>query len=212
MKMKNLFAALSLIVMTHYVSGQNIKDYFLPSNNFNKSTFYKPDPKTGLKTEFNSIIWFVKKSDNNYEINQGQYMGSKVTSIETKHIDITQNEIKVTKTIITTMFVTNKEQNYTPAQVFLKLPQTGTVTKWDYTTSAGDKLKCKSEWTQVSYKGETKKAIKVTREYYENGTIVNWASSIEYYVEGIGLWKIQTYKGEDTEILEKQENDPEANK
>ena len=198
--------------MTQYGIGQNIKDYFIPSNDFNKSTFNKPDPKTGLKTEFNTIIWFVKKSDNNYELNEGKYMGSKITSIENKHVDISQNEIKVTKTIITTMFVTNKEQNYSSAQVFLKLPQTNTTSKWDYTTPVGDKLKCKSEWTQVSYKGENKKAIKVTREYFEDGAIVNWASSIEYYVEGIGLWKIQTYKGEDMEILEKQENDLEANK
>jgi len=139
-------------------------------------------------------------------------MGNKTTSIETKYVDITQTEIKVTKTITTTMFETNKEQIYSPAQVFLKLPQTNTIAKWDYITPAGDKLTCKSEWTQISYNGENKKAIKVTREYFENGNIVNWVSSIEYYVEGVGLWKIQTYKEEDMEILEKQENDPEANK
>lgn len=211
MKMNKLFVALSLIIITHYVSGQNIKDYFIPANDLNKSVFYKPDPNTGLKTEFETIIWFIKKTDSKYELNQGRYMGGKIMNIETKYVDITQNEVLVTKTIVTTMFVTNKEQIYNPSQIFLKLPQTNSISKWDYTTTAGDVLKCKSEWTQVSYKNETKKAIKVTREYYENESVVNWATNIEYYVEGVGLWKIQTYKGEDTEILEKQENDPEAN-
>ena len=44
----------------------------------------------------------------------------------------------------------------------------------------------------------------------EDGSIVGWASQIEYYVKGIGLWKIQTHKGEDYEVFDKQEKDPNA--
>jgi len=191
------------------VNGLSIKDYFIPDSQFNKATFYTPN-NTGERTEITRTIYYVNKGES-YDITNAPMFNGNPSAIETKTVVFTQTEVKMNKSVSTTMLETNKKQVYESSRIILKMPPQGQTASWTFQDLSGDNIKCTSSWTTVSVSGQQKKAIKV------NKVIVgaeNWGKTIEYYVKGIGLWKTEI-QGSDgiTQTFDEfdgLENDPTA--
>jgi hypothetical protein len=207
MKFRKLYLSLILLSIVQFSEAQTVKDFFIPSGEINKSTFY---PAGSQDKSMETVIWYKKLDDDNYRILEGKLSNGKATSIQTKIVGLKNNEVKLLKTISTNPFTTNKEKDYSPPATYLKLPNSGNPSSWKYIDKNGATHKCTATWTKVNIEGESKKAIKVYDQYIESGSVVDFASKYKYYVEGIGLWKTQTNSEEDFEILDSQEYDPEV--
>ena len=202
-----------ILFVATFIFAQNpetnlIKDYFIPSNGNNKSVYFSPNAETGNRSGISTTKWFILNSDGTYEVISAGFVNGKTTSILSKFIKITDDEIKVYKTVSTTMFETNKKRMYYSERVFLKLPKGKTKTSWEYTDQKEETYICFSEWVGVNVKGQNKKAIKVTRQVKD----IDWTKTIEYYVQGIGLWKITFKDGKDFKVLDYQEYDSDVSK
>ena len=92
------------------------------------------------------------------------------------------------------MFETNKQKTHNPPTVLLIMPSNGESKKWSYTQISGDLANCTTSWTTITVKGQELKAIKLEEEVVDGFGIL-----IEYYVQGIGLWKTD-FKGSDGNI------------
>jgi len=201
MKIKITIAVFSFLIINS-ISGQNIKDYFIPSNVNDEIIYYHPDPNTGLETEFSKNQRFVSNGNDTYVLYEDRlYLENEKTWSETKMLTITATEVNITKTSFTTMFETSREINHIPPQIFIKLPSINQSTNWEYVKYSGEIVKCTSELVTIIIDGEQKSAIKVIRQFYENDLLVDWATTIEYYVEDIGLWKITNKDGKIDFIL-----------
>lgn len=206
--MKTIFIfTLTLLSLPGF--GQSIKDYFLPKDGLNKSNYYTPNPQTGGSSGMETKIWFIKKADG-FEVMEAKILKGEATSIVTKTIAISNNEIKLTKTVSTNILETNRQKTYSPAQTILKLPTVGQKLTWNYSSPTGETIKCTAELIDMKVKGENRKTIKVKKETLEDGKPITWATSIDYYVNGIGLYKIETLSEEILDVLDFQEYDSDA--
>lgn len=113
-------------------------------------------------------------------------MNGNSTGIQTMTVQFTNNEVKMTNSVSTTMFETNVKKTYTPPSLILKMPISGQKTTWETKEISDDLQKCIATWTQVQVNGEQSKAIKVTKSFEGLSSVEN-----NYYVKEIGLWKIE---------------------
>ena len=190
-------------------STQTVKDFFIPESSFNKVTFYTPDRSTGEPTSMTRTIFYVKKATS-YEITDAHFFDNHASAIVTETIEITVNEIKKTKQILTNALgTTNKKTSYNPGIILLKLPPVGQSIEWTI-KEGSDITKCTANWTTVTIEGNSKKAIKIKKQ--PQGFT---SSIIEYYVSGIGLWKVdmlsQNGKTQAMDKFNELTNDPTAN-
>jgi len=202
-----------ILLVTNFTLAQNletnyIKNYFIPSSSNNKSVYFMPDAETGDRTGISTIEWFIKNLDGTYEIMSANIFNGKTTSILSKFINITNDEITVYKTISTTIIETNRKKMYYPARIYIKIPKDKIKTMWEYTDQVDETYICSSEWIVVNIDGQNKKAIKVVRQLKDS----DWAKMTEYYVQGIGLWKITFKDRQDFKVLDYQEYDAEVSK
>lgn len=171
------------IVNIATIAGQTVKSYFIPTNGYNKATFYTPNKTTGEATEMTRRIYYVQKGTS-YDLTDAKLFQGQPSSIVTKTVQFVGNEVKMIKSISTDLTVTNKKRTYNPAQTIFKLPAVGQTATWTIPSVGDGTLKYTASWTTVVVDGKTKKAIKVVE------TIPNFsAKMVEYYVSGIGLWK-----------------------
>jgi hypothetical protein len=167
------------------VKGQNLKDFYIPSqSNYNKASFYTPG-KNGERTEMTRVIYYTDNSDGTFDLLDAHMFQGQPSAIVTQTVKFTANEVKLVKTVSTTMFETNKKQTYDPPKTLLKMPAAGQTATWTTPGEGGDEpTKYTSSWTTVTVDGQSKKAIKVISQY------TGWKSkTVLYYVEGIGLMK-----------------------
>ncbi len=206
MKIKLTILALAVGLTVSSVRGQSIKDYFIPDSTHNKASFYTPD-KTGGRTDMTRTIYYVKKGTT-YDITDAKMFSGQPSAIQTITVQFSASEVKMTKSISTTMMETNKKQDYNPPITILKMPAAGQTVNWTFKEISGDNVNCISSWTTINYNGEQRKAIKVTKTY-----IGLSAKTIEYYVKGIGLWKTEISGEGKTQTFDKfdsLEYDPTA--
>lgn len=206
MKFHKLFLSLIFFSFVQLSEAQTVKDFFIPSGETNKSIFY---PAGSQDKSMKTVIWYKKLDADNYRILEGKLTNNEATSIQTRVVELTNNEVKIIKTITTSMFG-KKEKEYSTPATYLKLPNSGGQSSWKYIDNNGATHNCTATWTKINIDGESKRAIKVYDQYIEDGSVVDFATTYKYYVQGIGLWKIQTNKEEDFEILDSQEYDPEV--
>jgi TonB family protein len=210
MNMKTL-VPLIIALMATSLYGQTAKDFYLPADGANKSNFFAPSPKTGGKTSLTSSTWFIKKG-NMYDIKAAKFMNGEATSIQTQTIVFTSNEIKLLKTISTSILRETTVKTHTPPQTLLKLPATGQTASWTTKNSNTSTHKCTGELISANVRGQMRKVLKVKKEVIENGQLLDWATTFEYYAQGIGLWTVQFHTGEIMTLLENQEIDYDAAK
>lgn len=195
---------------TSTLMAQSIQDFFIPSGEANKLVFHTPDSQTGEESGMKTIIWFKKTAfENTYEILTAKTTNGNPTSILTMVVEHDDEKVEVSKTISTTMFQTNQEKSFNPPETYLMLPNENEEISWSYTDSNDSRYDCTAVWTEVEFEGQNRRAIKVTRKYIENNSVVDWASTVELYVEGIGLWENKSYTGSPLDVFERKEYDPD---
>ncbi|HET6245379.1 MAG: hypothetical protein H0V01_13930 [Bacteroidetes bacterium] len=194
-----MFFALMLMLMasTMSSSGQSIKDFVLPNPHYNKAIFYKPS-KTGGRTNFSRIIYYDEKADQ-HNIMDAQMYKNEPMSILTMTVKFSENEANMVESVSTNEIETNKRRWYNVPRTTFKMPSANAISVWLYTDIKGDEMRCTSSWTTVTVGDDQRIAIKVVKE------IIGLNSKIiEYYVEGIGLWRTDMENSDGTtEILEK---------
>ncbi|MEX0813905.1 MAG: hypothetical protein WD048_16925 [Chitinophagales bacterium] len=191
-KMKISILALAVCLNSLTTQAQTIKDFFVPTSPKNKATFYTPS-KTGGRTDMTRTIYYVDKGSS-YNITDAKMTFGKPTSIQTNTVTFTDNEVKITKSVSTSMLgPTNKQENHNPPLVLFKMPAPGKTVTWSSLYS-GDTLKYTASWTTLNVDGKELKTIKVEREIEYFGSTI-----IEYYLQGIGLYNTD-YKGSDGKV------------
>lgn len=190
--MKTTILALAVCLTSLTIKAQTIKDFFVPTSTKNKATFYTPS-KSGGRTDMTRTINYVDKGSY-YDIMDAKMFSGNPTAIQTKTAIFTDNEVKMTKSVSTTMMETNKQRTHNPPTVLLKMPAAGKTVTYTYTQISGDVLKCTASWTTLNVDGKDLKTVKVEKEMegFE-------AKTIEYYVQGIGLYKTDM-KGSDGKV------------
>lgn len=76
-----------------------------------------------------------------------------------------------------------------PNQIILKLPKKSSIAEWKTADHNKTEWNCKAELISVEIDGVNRDAIKLTKRIVADKKY-KWANSIEYYVQGIGLWKV----------------------
>lgn len=182
--LKQIACSLIAFLATQIASGQTAKEYFIPDSAYNKAIFYMPDNKTGEPTSAGRTLYYVKKKTG-YDITDAHSFAGETGSIQTRTVQISANEVKMTQEVNTSVLgVTNKKTVHNPAVILFKLPPSGQTVSW--TTTQGKALNtCTASWTIVTIDGKSKKAIKIKRVI--QGFKAYYA---EYYVKGIGLWQM----------------------
>jgi len=205
--MKSTFFAILTLLTSVGANAQTISEFFIPSAPNNKATLYTPS-QTGGRTGMTRVIYYIKKGDY-FEITDAPMMDGQPSSIQTRTVTLTNNEVRMTKSVSTTMFETNRQRTHNPPIVLLAMPANGQTKKWSYTQISGDVVNCTTTWTTVNVDNQELKAIKLEEEVVDGFGI-----SIEYYVQGIGLWKTD-FKGSDGKVqpferFDQLSNDPTA--
>lgn len=181
MTLQKIFILVFFEMASSNLIGQSIKDYYIPSqSNYNKASFYTPD-KNGNKTNLTRLIYYDKNADGTYDILDARMFKGNPTAISTQTVKITTTEVKMIKSISTTVFEKNKKQTFEPARILIKMPLAGQTISWSVKDEE-EPTKYTASWTTVTIDGQDKKAIKVTCQHSD------WKSkTVSYYVQGIGL-------------------------
>lgn len=195
MAMKTYLIMTLLMFCNILTFGQNIKDYFIPKTPFNRADFYKPG-KNGERTQFTRTIIY-EKEDSHYVFADVMMYNDNPTAIQILSLVLTSNEVKMIESTVTNVSVTKKVTKYDSPRTILKMPPTGQTTKWKYTDTNGEVINCTSSWTSATIDGVSTKAIKLIKEIEG----VSWGKSIEYYVQGIGLWNTEQLKSDGSSQL-----------
>ena len=152
-------------------------------------------------------ILYINK-DGYFDILTGSFLNDQNTAIQTMTVQFTKTEVKMIRSASTTMFETNKKKIYNPPSLILRMPSEGQTAIWTVTEISGDVEKCISSWTTITINGEKIKAIKVIKS-----NDVFSSKEIDYYVKGIGLWKIDILSEGETQTqyeFDKLETETEA--
>ena len=193
--------------------GQSVENYFIPQGGNNTSILYTPKPD-GSKSGFETRIYFIPKNGLNYIVNEVNLFNGEIASSIEKTISIANDKILLIKErsadVLSKGITTH---NFQPPQTLLKIPTAKSIyASWEYKEVNNTLIKCTAVFTDVTIGYETRKAVKVLKNMFENGKMASWGSSIEFYVLDIGLYKILAGENQSEvfKILEKQIYDPEA--
>jgi hypothetical protein len=162
---------------------ETIESFFIPEQDYNKVTFHMPDKTTGGKTSMTRTVYYINKNGK-YDRMDAIYVDGVFGSVNTLTLEFSPTEVKMTNSISTNIVETNIKEEYNPASILLKLPMENESINWTFRDFSGDDIKCSSAWTTVTFNGEERKAIKLTKKVDVD------MEEIEYYVHGIGLWKV----------------------
>ncbi|MBD2769371.1 hypothetical protein IC235_15895 [Hymenobacter sp. BT664] len=203
-----LTAAVGLSALTAHSQSTTAKSFYIPADSVNQSTFDHPGAD-GMPSAFATVIVYAK-NDNGYEVLSKKTMESRMVSMVARYIQFTNNEVKLTRERALNAFGGETDKYYKLPQTLLKVPVPGQKAYWSTTQPSGDVEKCTAELASVIISGKTIPAIKVAKQGYSNGgkTLVAWANTTEYYVQGIGLYKIKYKNGQTMEILLEQSYQP----
>jgi hypothetical protein len=191
-KIKSTILALAVCLTSLTTQAQTIKDFFVPATPKNKATFYTPD-KSGKRTGMTKTIFYVDKGSS-FEITTAPMFNGNPSSIITRTVSFTSNEVIMTSSVSTGLMETNVRRTHNPPAALLKLPPQGQSVNWSYKQISGDVLKCIASWITLNVDGKEFRTIKVEQEIEGLG-----AKTIEYYVQGIGLYKTDL-KGSDGKV------------
>lgn len=195
---------LCAVLSWNVLYSQSITKYYFPTNNANTSNLYTPDPQTGRKTGGEELIHFVKVSSVVAREIRVQLFSGRIGSASELELKLSEDKIVATKkTSFSTFDSQPKTINFNPPQTILVMPKEKSVS-WNY--KEGTTItKCIAVFDSVYVQDVKKKAIKVSKTVTENGKLISWAATTEYYAENVGLCKIVvTSTNEIFGLLDKQ--------
>lgn len=177
MKIKNLIA---LLLFPTILCAQKltVKNYFIPDAPNNKALF------EGIIEK----VIFYKPLGNKYELTSANAVGGQVTSGQTISIVITPNEVKMIKSVVSSTIQAKKTKIFPQPITILKLPSANQTLSWTSKSPLGEVENCKASLVEMDVDGKKVKAIKLVK--IPNGLKIQ---TIEYYVEGYGLYKSELY-------------------
>jgi hypothetical protein len=191
------------LLFTSAAQAQNIQDFLIPTGS-NVSHFLRriDADKQGRKV----TIWFDKQGDAFNIIQHDSLTYVKISAWARN------DEIKFLEMVsfqhVPGSFPKGKRQDVNAqAQTYLKLPSATGAATWTINNNDGSEIKCSAVLVDMVVKGERKKTLKVRKDFYLNGKPIIQASVLEYYVQRIGLWKVDDTSGKIKQELVKQEYD-----
>lgn len=206
MPISKLFFAMAfaLLALTAQAQSSTAKSFYIPADSVNQSIFDCLGAD-GQPSSFNTVIWYIKKPKG-YEVINSKTMNAKTTAMDSQTLQFTPTEVKMTRKKSVSMLGNDTDKTYKIPQTVFKVPAAGQKAYWSVTEASGDVEKCTAELASVIIDGKTIPAVKVTKQGYENGgkTLVSFARTTEYYVQGIGLYKIKYKNGQTMEMLHEQ--------
>lgn len=186
--MNRIYFIIILILLFNYSFSQTVKDYFIPADGLKMATFKNDidDRITTYKYSAKDSIYIVKTALSWKMID---YLK------QTSHYIITNEE--VIKIYWQQEFAGADKitENLTDGIIELKLPIKDSSVEWKYKDFDKKYLICKSEFTKIKVNEDNKNAIIVTCKYISGDGKVKEEEGyiIKYYVEGIGLYKTETF-------------------
>ena len=165
---------------------ETIKDYFIPVDGKNQTTYFQKN-EYGAKTAFQRTILYVNRNGN-YDVLISSYYKLETSTFQSMTISLSNTDARMISSVYITSGEngTKVEKTYNPASIVLKMPSPGLTEKWDFTNISGEDKICTSSWTDIIFEGEHRPAIKLVMT--SKGYV---SSQINYYAKAIGLWKIQ---------------------
>lgn len=173
-----------------------IEDFLFSNDGKNISEFNVLDDE-GNKTEIKTTLITEMLDKNNFRVIERNSLIEKINNDLGGNYDVKSYSIYTIKDNI--LFQTSinnfdikspakrKMVVFDPPSIILKFPDQSNTAVWLYKEISGDEFQCTSEFVSVDLNGIIKRAIKLTKRII--GTDVIWPNTINYYVEGIGLWK-----------------------
>jgi hypothetical protein len=148
-----------------------------------------PD-RNGNPSEFTRVMYYLKKGDQ-YKITDTIRYDKKSIRIETRIVEFTPTEVHLVKLISTTDSEPTKTTLYDPPKVILKVPGIGQTLTWSYKDSLEQKTNFIAAWIKFKLKNVNTRAIRITETINLSNGLLFDGRRIHYYMEGIGLWKME---------------------
>ena len=189
MKITHFFLIITFLLGGLITKSQSLKDFIVPDSSKNKAEFIQTNNAMDNST-VSKTIYYVKKG-NLLNINTVKPIDGKLISKETKIVQFSNGEMKLSKSITSTNQKYNLKKDFKPAKVLLKIPNAGPVSKWKYIEGNNDTISCTSILIKENVKGAEKQALQVTKLSSALKT-----KTIEIYVSGLGLWKTEIFNAE----------------
>jgi hypothetical protein len=206
MPISKLLVATACGLLSFKIQAQSLsaQGFYIPADSVNQSTFDYPGDD-GEPSAFGTTISYAKRGQG-YEVLSKKTMESRMVSMSAHYVQFASNEVRMTRKRTLNAFGGESDKTYKIPQTLLKVPAAGQKAFWTTVQASGDVEKCSAEHASIIVNGKTIPAVKVTKQGYENGgkKLVSWANSTEYYVQGIGLYKIKYKNGKTMEILREQ--------
>lgn len=189
-----LFCALAIAFFSA-CTNTKIENFFIPPEGKNVSEFYLLH-EDGTNSEYNIFISFLRLDEDHFKTSEmNGILESAKKEIGKPELDVKKysNYIIKNDEIILESFsyynpMSSEREHYLldSLQVILKLPKNSEIIEW--TTKDRNKIEWnyKAEFTSIEFDGIKKKAIKCTKRIVADKKY-DFANTIEYYVEGIGL-------------------------
>lgn len=207
-----LFCVLAITAFSACTKNK-IENFFIPPEGKNVSEFNLLH-EDGTISEHNVSISFVKLDENHIKTSEMNgfaekaKLGTGQPELDLKKYSkylITNDEILLESFEYYNLLTSERENTkLNPAQIILKLPQNSKIVKWIIKEHNNTEWDCTAELILVEIDGNKQRAIKLTKRIMADEKY-NWANKIEYYVEGIGLWKICMEKtGQVFQLLDRQ--------
>lgn len=144
----------------------------------------------GKQFGFSRVRYYLKSGEQ-YEIVDTTCYQDKSIRIETRTIKFTPTEVHLIKLISTSETERNKTTLYDPPKVILKVPGIGQTLEWSYKEAYGQKTNFIADWIKFKLNNVNTRAIRITETITLSSGLVFEAKRIYYYMEGIGLWKME---------------------
>lgn len=204
-----LVVVLAPVLLPYGLTAQVAADYFIPKKPINKSQFYTP-VENGRKAVPASMTYI--HNNDSLELTTTQTLYGK--SLHREYFVVKDDEILLYNEYVSDTLFRPSSKSYEPAQVRFKLPSKGKATHWYYTSFNKELNKCSAYFTMLTIKGKRLNCVRVDKTVFdENGKTFDWANSSEYYVQGMGLYKIEIQLTKDIfRILDYQKFDSVATK
>ena len=203
---KTCFGLLAAILFINTVNAQSVKSFLIANSPIAKAVLVHPSD-SGDGPSWKTILVYTKKT-NAYLVFSKEVFNGMTPTFSEKTIVFVGSEAKITR-LRSKGMAGEIDKQFSPAKTIFKIPIEGQKCYWNDPT-AKELTKRISELTSVVIGTREVPAIKLTKQgYYANGKPVAWAKSVEYYVQGIGLYKTCYKNGKTMSILESAFSDSE---
>jgi hypothetical protein len=140
--------------------------------------------------EFVRVMYYLKKEDH-YEITDTIQYHNKSIRIETRTVEFTPTEVRLVRLTSTTDSEPNKTTLYDPPKAIMKVPGIGQTLTWSYKEAHGQKTNFIAEWVKFKLNNVNTRALRITETINLSNGLLFEGRRIYYYMEGIGLWKME---------------------